>query len=321
MHNFTGIPEGGIGSDEEDINDDDPLDPSGVPDEIAAEVDTMSPVEDDEEMEDIEETERRDKRRWMQNNTERKDMESKSGKDREYASKKLSQNFPASSSSNEWDIFIKVFEGLIELLVHETNRYAKREKNCQSFEVTLEEIMNFMGLLFLSGYNIRSSEKDYWSKAQDLECPIFAAAMSRNRFQEIKKFLHCADNANFGNEKMAKVKPLYDRNENIRRFGILHEILNIDEFMTPYYGRHSYKQFIRQKPIRFGFKSWIMASSTGMPYYVKIFEVMVFFWRLYEISTGTTIPNKEYRWSIVQTLVKRAKPERMHSKAPRSGPK
>ena len=48
---------------------------------------------------------------------------------------------------------------------------------------------------------------------------------------------------------------------------------------------------------------------------------MVFCWRLYEISAGTTIPNKEYRRSIVQILVKRAKPERMHSKALRSGPK
>ena len=48
---------------------------------------------------------------------------------------------------------------------------------------------------------------------------------------------------------------------------------------------------------------------------------IVFCWRLYEISTGSTIPNKEYRRSIVQILVKRAKPERMYSKALRSGPK
>ena len=233
----------------------------------------MIPVEEDEEVEDIEETEKRDKPRWMKKNIERKETESEIGKEREYASKKLSQNFPALSSSNEWDIFIKIFGGLIELLVHETNQYARYEKNCHGFEVTKEEMMNFIGLLFLSGYNIRSSEKDYWSKAQDLECPIFPATMSRNRFQEIKKFLHCADNANLGNEKMAKVKPLYDLlNENMRQFGILHEILSIDESMTPYYGRHSCKQFIRQKPIRFGFKSWVMASSTGMPYFVMIYE-------------------------------------------------
>ena len=38
---------------------------------------------------------------------------------------------------------------------------------------------------------------------------------------------------------------------------------------------HAYngcKQFIRSKPIRFGFKAWVLASSTGMPYYVDIYE-------------------------------------------------
>ncbi|XP_066969325.1 uncharacterized protein [Macrobrachium rosenbergii] len=74
---ITGIPEGGNGSEEEDINDDDLLDPSGVPDETAAKVDTMIPVED--------------KPRWMKKNIERKEMESESGKEREYASKKLSE--------------------------------------------------------------------------------------------------------------------------------------------------------------------------------------------------------------------------------------
>ncbi|XP_064113537.1 uncharacterized protein LOC135220178 [Macrobrachium nipponense] len=87
---ITGIPEGGIGSDEEDVNDD-LLEPSGIPDDIAAEVDTMIPVDDDEETEDIEETERRDKPCWMKKNIERKEMESERGKEREYASKKLSE--------------------------------------------------------------------------------------------------------------------------------------------------------------------------------------------------------------------------------------
>ena len=42
--------------------------------------------------------------------------------------------------------------------------------------------------------------------------------------------------------------------------------------MAPYYGRHSCKQFIRGKPIRFGYKLWVLASSTGLPYHVEIYE-------------------------------------------------
>ena len=38
---------------------------------------------------------------------------------------------------------------------------------------------------------------------------------------------------------------------------------SVDESMIPYYGRHGTKQFIRGKPIRFGFKLWCLCSSDG----------------------------------------------------------
>ena len=37
--------------------------------------------------------------------------------------------------------------------------------------------------------------------------------------------------------------------------------------MEPYYGHHPSKQFLRGKPVRFGYKVWCLATSTG--YLVK----------------------------------------------------
>ena len=72
---------------------------------------------------------------------------------------------------------------------------------------------------------------------------------------------------------MAKVEPLYDLlNKKIQQFGIVHEDLSIDESMVPYYGRHSCKQFIRAKPIRFGYKLWVLAGATGLPYKIEIYQ-------------------------------------------------
>ena len=42
--------------------------------------------------------------------------------------------------------------------------------------------------------------------------------------------------------------------------------LAIDEQMVPYFGRHSAKMFIRCKPITFGYKNRVLASSDGYPY-------------------------------------------------------
>ena len=38
---------------------------------------------------------------------------------------------------------------------------------------------------------------------------------------------------------------------------------SVDESIIPYYGKHGTKQFIRGKPIRFGFKLWCITSSEG----------------------------------------------------------
>ena len=55
--------------------------------------------------------------------------------------------------------FEKVVSPFIDLLLHEINQYANRDKNSQ-FRVTLEELRNFIELIFLSRYNIRLAEQD-----------------------------------------------------------------------------------------------------------------------------------------------------------------
>ena len=120
---------------------------------------------------------------------------------------------------------------------------------------------------------MRHAETDYWSKSSQLRCDGFTQTMPRNKFQKIKGYLHAADNQNLDASKMAKVKPLYDLiNSLIIRFGIFHDRLSIDESMVPYFGRHSCKQFIRSKPIRFGYKIWALCSSTGLPYKLEIYQ-------------------------------------------------
>ena len=36
--------------------------------------------------------------------------------------------------------------------------------------------------------------------------------------------------------------------------------------MVPYFGKCSLKQYIRGKPVKFGVKLWVLASSAGFPF-------------------------------------------------------
>jgi hypothetical protein len=96
---------------------------------------------------------------------------------------------------------IEMFETLIsidffEYMKEQFELYAGRDKNMPLFETTVDEIRKFVGILLLSGYHCLPFGRDYWSTAEDLSCEAVKKAMSRNRFQLLKKFCHIADNCN-----------------------------------------------------------------------------------------------------------------------------
>ena len=93
--------------------------------------------------------------------------------------------------------------------------------------------------------------------------------MSCNRFQEIKRYLHLADNNNLvEDDKLAKIRKYLDLlNENFTQFGVFSQNLSIDKQMVPYYGHFSTKMFMRNKPIKFGMKVFFfLAFSQGYPF-------------------------------------------------------
>ena len=94
------------------------------------------------------------------------------------------------------------------------------------------------------------------------------AKHGKKRFEDIKRYLHFVDNNHLQiGEKLAKVRPLQDKvYRSLQQFGVFSKDLLIDEQMVSYFDRHSSKMFIRGKPLRFGYKNWVLASSYGYPY-------------------------------------------------------
>lgn len=81
-----------------------------------------------------------------------------------------------------------------ELLIRESIRYANG-KNCHDFGMDEADLCAFLGIMLLSGYHTLPRQRLYWSKAEDVSVPLVGSRMSRNRFLELKQYLHCSDNA------------------------------------------------------------------------------------------------------------------------------
>ena len=168
------------------------------------------------------------------------------------------------------DYFRKFFSvDLVDHIVQQTNLYSKQHG--RNVEVSKEEMLGIIGVMILSGYHPVFDKKLLWSSDDDVSVEWVKELMSRNRFIAIIRDIHLADNCNLDSSDLYyKIRPYFEHlNKSFKEAIPLDQNLNVDESMVPYYGRHRTKQFIRGKPIRFGYKLWALTSSSGYVYHAE----------------------------------------------------
>ena len=116
----------------------------------------------------------------------------------------------------------------------------------------------------------------YWSEELDTRNELIVRSMRRNRFDEIMRYIHAADNDNLRmDDSFSKNRPLLTAlNEKFLVFGAVFgpSKVSINESMIPYFGRHPTKQFIRVKPIRWSYKAWVAASPSGYVFQFDMYQ-------------------------------------------------
>ncbi|GFU29523.1 chimeric ERCC6-PGBD3 protein [Nephila pilipes] len=108
----------------------------------------------------------------------------------------------------------------------------------------------------------------------------FQKAMLWWRFEEIIQYLHFADNSYLNKkDKMTKLCPLFnDLNERFLMHFPNEQHLSIDESMVPYFGHHGCKQFIKGKPVRFGYKFGSLNTKLGYSIQFERSDMRELFW-------------------------------------------
>ena len=164
-------------------------------------------------------------------------------------------------------------DSLIEKIVIPQSVLYCRQKG-QVFDITKEEFQAFLGINIVMGYHVLPEVRDYWSTSIDLGVPLIANAMSRNRFEEIRRALHFSDN----NKAPDKNDPNHDRGWKVRPL-IQHFCesfqrameptaqQSVDERIVKFKGQSLMKQYMKDKPIQRGFKHFCRNDSeTGYVY-------------------------------------------------------
>ena len=132
-----------------------------------------------------------------------------------------------------------------------------QEKYAQLTQVTVPEPQAYMEFMILMGIVHLPSIYDYWKKDEIFHYSPVASRISRDRFFELHRYLHFADNSilsppgHSGYNKLGKIRPVIDMlREVFRTVYCPHKNVSVDEAIIPFKGRSTLKQYIPQKPIK-----------------------------------------------------------------------
>lgn len=153
------------------------------------------------------------------------------------------------------------FSELCRSVCKESIRYALQSG--REFSCAPREIEVFFGIIMFMGISRLPALRDYF-RTDELGQSFVRNSMSRDRFSEILRNLHFTNNLaeQSKTDKAWKVRSLIEHfNFVYQRFAANTANQSIDEHMIKFKGNNSMKQYIKNKPIKWGFKVWERCDS------------------------------------------------------------
>uniref|UniRef100_A0A8C1CNC5 PiggyBac transposable element-derived protein domain-containing protein n=1 Tax=Cyprinus carpio carpio TaxID=630221 RepID=A0A8C1CNC5_CYPCA len=154
---------------------------------------------------------------------------------------------------------------MIQHVAHHTNLYSAQELG-DPIKTNPEEIEDFLSMLLFMGVFKFPSLEDYWH--HESRFSVIADIMPRKRFQLLRRYIHFNDNqqCNENPDRFYKIRPLFDMLRNQCLLIPSTYKHSVDEVMIGYKGTRagSLRQYIGNKPDKWGFKVFCRASSSGI---------------------------------------------------------
>lgn len=161
---------------------------------------------------------------------------------------------------------------LLQTIVEMTNLYAV-QKNLNRFTpTTLDEIKRLIGIHIIMGNLKFPRAKMYWDA--NIGIPLIKENMTYNRFFKLRQALHLEDvtQPRQNQDRIWKVRRIYDFIRRRIQELPLETHLCVDEQIIPFKGRINIKQYMKNKPKKWGIKLYVLAGQSGQMYDFIIYQ-------------------------------------------------
>lgn len=164
----------------------------------------------------------------------------------------------------------------LQKIVDETNLFAIQSNPSSSFTITVGELKKFLGILIFMSVEHFPSVRSYWHTKFGYS-PI-NSVMPVNRFETIRSFLHFNDNNKHlpkehpDHDRLHKIRPVIDQLNTTFSSVALEQRLSIDEQMCSTKISHFLKQYLPNKPHKWGYKLYVICSLMGYAYRFEVYS-------------------------------------------------
>ena len=161
------------------------------------------------------------------------------------------------------DVLEKVMEldKLVTLIVAETNRYS--QKKGRNFVTNAAEMKTFLGMNYIMGVNKLPTIHHYCESDDYVGNEGIRSLMTRERFKEILQNIHFVYNSKSNKEtdEGCKIRQLIDHFKKVFPEAMSDDSeQTFNEHMVKFKGRAPMKQYMKNKPIKWGFKFWFRCA-------------------------------------------------------------
>ena len=173
-----------------------------------------------------------------------------------------------------YEFFVKfITKEMLETVALQTNLYSMQQEG-DNINTSPKEIEQLIGCLFRMGLVKMPNQRSYWEGHMSYNG--LSTTFSRNCCEKLMRSIHFVDNLNISEEeKKDRVWKLRPWLSCLRGQFLLvspEEYQAVDEIMVPFKGKSFLKQYMPNKPHKWGFKMWGRSGISGFLYDFDLYQ-------------------------------------------------